>query len=399
MKDIITGNANKKCYLNLGNLPLVNNLNDSLEESLESEKFPLSISLFEDSNLTRLDYIVETDKLFNNYVYLSGINKPYYTHCFNMFNYLNKYLNITSEDTIVDIGGNDGTLLKAFLESSKINLKVLNIEPSSVSEISKTNNIPTLKEYFTEETSKKIPKCKLITTTNVFQHLYDIVSFTRGVFNTLSDDGIWCLEFPYWKNTIETLQFDQIYHEHIYYYNFTPLYNFFKKEKLRVINVSKHSIHTGTLRLLITKENSKYITDNTIEDILSEEKDINIDYYLDLVKKIETHVKICKQTIQEISKDNNIVGFGAAAKGCVFLNYLGIKNDTIKYIIDDTKLKQNKYVPGTGIKIVDREIINKENIDYIVILAHNFYEYIIESLRNYGYKGKFIIFLPEIKII
>jgi hypothetical protein len=397
MKDITTGSSDSICYFDLGNLPFVNNLNDSVEESLNCEKFPLSISLFEESGLSRLNYVPDTKLLFDNYLYLSGTNKPYYTHCCNMFNYLKEYLNINENDLIVDIGGNDGTLLKAFIETSKLNLNVLNIEPSSVSEISERNGIKTLKEYFSKNTyfSKK---AKLITTTNVFQHLFDIKSFVDGVVDKLDDNGIWCLEFPYWFNTMETLQFDQIYHEHIYYYNLEPLNKFFSLNNLRIFNVIKQDIHSGSLRLLICKNDSKYITEEMVNIVLLQEKNLNKDYYLNWGNKIIEYTKTCKTILDDLTLKYNVIGFGAAAKGCIFLNYLNIKNDKIKYVIDDTIIKQGKFIPGTGIEIVNRDILSKLNIDYIIILAHNFSEYIMKSLKESGYKGKFVTFLPELNI-
>lgn len=400
----ITKRDGKIKYFDLGNIPLVNNLSDTFEESINCDKYPLSVSLFKDSGLSGLDVIIDSDKMFSNYVYRSNTNKPYFDHCENMYLYLMKYITLRSDDLCVDIGGNDGTLLLSFNNYCKNNnLEIcdkINVEPSkNISQISIDNGIDTVNEYFNSKISNVINrKAKLITTTNVFQHLLDIQEFINGINVLIDDNGIWSLEFPYWGNSMETNQFDQVYHEHMYYYLITPLNILLNKNKLRIVNISEQSIHGGSLRVIITKNNSEIKSDNTLDYFIHKEMKYDINYYINWSKKIDSHLDECKELLNKI-KGSNIVGFGAAAKGCIFLNRLDINHNQIKYVIDDTIEKQNKYIPGTGIKIVDRSILETEKIDYIFILAHNFSDYIINSLRESNYTGKFILLLPEIKII
>ena len=400
----ISNSVEKIKYFDLGNMPIVNNLTNTLEESLNVEKYPLSISLFKESNLSALDVVIKPNNIFGEYTFRSATNRPYYDHCRQMYKYLLGFISLKKDDLCIDIGGNDGTLLSAFNDvSNDLNLPIcekLNIDPAkNVSLESINRDISTMVEYFGKNTYKSINrKAKVIVSTNVFQHLYDIRGFVAGIDNILDDNGIWCLEFPYWAISTETNQFDQVYHEHIYYYLVTPLNTLFENNNLKIINISEHFIHGGSLRLIITKKKSKRLPDKTKEQYLEIEKRFDESYYMSWSSKVENYLKKCKDIIESI-KDKNIVGFGAAAKGCIFLNKLKIDYNTIPYVIDDTKSKQNKYIPGTGIKIVDRNIIKEQNIDYILILAHNFSDYIIKSLTNFGYKGKYIILLPKIKII
>lgn len=400
----ITKRDGKIKYFDLGNIPLVNNLSDTFEQSINCDRYPLSVSLFNESGLSGLDVIVESDKMFSNYVYRSNTNKPYFDHCENMYSYISKYITLTQNDLSVDIGGNDGTLLLSFNNyCKKNNLEIcdkINVEPSkNISKISTENGINTINEYFNSQIYNIIGrKAKLITTTNVFQHLLDIQEFVKGINSLIDDNGIWCLEFPYWGNSMETNQFDQVYHEHMYYYLITPLNLLFNKNNLRIVNISEQFIHGGSLRVIITKNTSEIKSDNTLDYFLAKEKKYDLDYYKNWSNKIDLHLNNCVDLLNKL-KDYNIIGFGAAAKGCIFLNRLGIDHTQLKYVIDDTLEKQNKYIPGTGIKIVDRSILNDEKIDYILILAHNFSDYIIDSLRKSGYNGKFILLLPEIKII
>lgn len=387
-------------FFSLGDMPLVNNLNEEFEESLQCSKFPLKVSFSHQTGLTKLVDLVDSKMLFDKYVYISGTSKPFISHCDSMFDYLSKYINFEENDTLVDIGGNDGTLLSRFKSKINHNCRYINIDPSDISERSKSHGIEVFNEYFKESSSKKIlNSAKLVVTTNVFQHLNEIQDFVKNLFSVLSNDGVWCLEFPYWYESMKTLQFDQIYHEHIYYYNVTPLNKLFNNYNLRIFNVSRQEIHGGSLRLLICREDSNYKTDETLKDILNDESDIDIEFYLNWKKKIDIHVDYCRKEIIEISKEKKIVAFGAAAKGCIFLNYSKLDYTHISYVIDDTETKKNKFVPGTGLKIYDRSKILTDEPDYILILAHNFKDYIIKSLREYGYKNPFIVCLPKFEII
>lgn len=393
----ITGDKNPIKYFDLGNIPLVNNLSSTKEESFNVEKFRLNINYYIQSGLSSLDFAVDSELLFSHYLFKSGVNIPYYKHCKSMFTFLEDYITIKNGTKIVDIGGNDGTLLDAFRSQTDKNLDMLNIDPSkNLSEISRGKGIPTINDFFTLELSNNIDdKFDIITSTNVFQHLKDINSFTKGVENIISDDGIWILEFPYWIHDMKTNQFDQIYHEHMYYHSIKPIRLMMIKHRMKIINISEQNIHGGTLRLVICKESSKLKEDFTIECFSQFEKSYGLEYHIEWGMKIKDQIDKSKNFIRNLKNDGNIIyGFGAAAKGCIYLNSMGLTDSDIKYIIDDTDIKQGKFVPGTGIEIVSREILNKHKPDYILILAHNFADYIVESLKN-QYDGKFILLIPE----
>ena len=304
-------------------------------------------------------------------------------------------------DLVVDIGGNDGSLIKEFKRENR-SVIYINVDCSiSFIEENQKAGIQYINEYFDEKTH--LPsKAKLIVSTNVFQHTYDIRSFVKGVYRNLTNEGIWCLEFPYLLTTLANDNYDQVYHEHIYYYNLKNIVDLLSQEGLRVFNVSFHDMHAGTLRVLSAKSTSKRQPDSTIESFLNLEKTLTLEYYLKWGKRTIEKIGIFKEFIQGLIKDGNkIACFGAAAKGCVFLNTCGIDYNMIEYIIDDTGFKQDKFVPGTGIQVVDRSALKdkrRQPVEYILILAHNFREYIINSLRN-QYNGKYIVMFPDIKIL
>ena len=397
----ITGDTDFETYFRLGDFPLVNNLNQSREESLNCDRYPLSVNLFTKSYLSALSHSVSSELLFSNYLFKSEVNIPYIKHCSRMFDYISGLVKLNSNDLIVDIGGNDGTLLSAFKSVSNFNLSYLNIDPSkNLAVLSEQKGIPVLNDFFSMETAIKVKlKAKVVTSTNVFQHLRDINSFAEGVLYILEDNGLWVLEFPYWIHDLETNQFDQVYHEHVYFYSLIPLKMMMEKHGFKIIRVEKQKIHGGTLRLVMSKQNSFYSPDASIEEFIESEKRFDLDYYKKWGQQVHEYLKNCKQIISELKLQNKrIAAFGAAAKGCIFLNAINITYKEIDYIIDDTDLKQGKYMPGTGLEIKSRKEVDLNSIDYILILAHNFSEFIIDSFQD-TYKGKFIQFLPKIKII
>ena len=386
-------------FFNLGDIPLVNNLTNSFDDSINCDRYKLAVGI-SDTGLVRLTDVVDTRLMFDKYLYLSGTSKPFIDHCKSMIKYLKNHISINENDTIVDIGGNDATLLMNFKNEIDCKVRLVNIDPSDVVSLIKDDDIEIINSYFNTEAVNKVnSKSKIIVSTNVFQHLYDIESFILNIKNLLTNDGIWCLEFPYWYRSMKTLQFDQIYHEHIYYYNVTPLRNILQKCGLRISNVEYQDIHGGSLRVLVCHQESSYKTDQSLKYYIDLESEINEDFYKNWYEKVNTHVIYCKDQILKLSQDSKIVVFGAAAKGCVFLNYMGIDYNNLSYIVDDTDIKQGKYMPGTGLKIYDRSRIKEDMPDYILILAHNFKDFIINSLKDYGYNNKFIVCIPDFEII
>jgi len=393
-------------YLDFGLMPLANNLTDTKDESLNCPKYPLAINYYPESKLSMLSVAVDPKILFSHYVYKSGTNKPYIEHCNEMFDYLQKFVKRKLNDIIIDIGGNDGTLLCAFRDRAlakhpRSELRLFNVDPSeNLARISRDRGILTVNKLWSSDVAMEFSedpdyKAKIITSTNVFQHTQPIANFVSGIYHALRDDGVWCLEFPYWKHDLETNQYDQTYHEHIYYYLLTPLFKLFTDRGMDIIDVSEHKIHGGTLRVISRKHQDDYVVPLSVTNILEEEKKFDDTFYKNWGEHMKVHLVNSKTFLTDLKKLNKkIVGFGAAAKGCTFLNAAEVNHEIIDYIVDDTDTKQNKFMPGVGIPIVNRQHLIDNPPDYIVILAHNFADYIRESLKSI-YKGKFIVMFPR----
>jgi 2-polyprenyl-3-methyl-5-hydroxy-6-metoxy-1,4-benzoquinol methylase len=400
----ITGTKESFKFIDLGKVPLVNNLCNTREESLNCRKYELSVQLFTKSRLACITEWVDKEKLFLNYVYQSGVNKPFIGHCMEMYEYLldNLYdgYPFIQGQLIIDIGGNDGTLLKEFKRLNPYP-EYINIDASrSFIDMNEQAGIRYINKFFDEHFQLDGSQgADLILSTNVFQHNYDIRSFVRGVKRTLNKHGVWCLEFPYLLTTMFYDNYDQIYHEHVYYYLLKNIIDLLDQEGMKIINVSFHDIHSGTLRVLSVLKDNPRVPDHSINSFLEMEKTLSDEAYKLWGERTIMKIVRFREFIQDLYFDGaKIACFGAAAKGCVFLNSCGLDDSKILFIIDDTPFKQGKFVPGTGLKIVGRDILKTIEVDYLIILAHNFKDFIINSLKD-QYKGKFIIMFPDIKVI
>jgi hypothetical protein len=370
-----------RTILDLGQQPLVNNLCDSELSSMAAATFPLK-AIIEDDLTIHLDYAVDPSVLYGNYLYRSSTSKPYIEHCealFQSFSHLR-------HDTIIDIGGNDGALLKACKRRASKKLALINVDASpTFKKDNEEAGIEFVNDFWGDHLG--LPKANIITSTNVFQHTKDIHAFMRGIQKFL--DGVWILEFPYTLDTIITGQFDQFYHEHYYYWLMAPLEKLFKQYGLRIIHTQSQSIHGGTMRMWMTNKEIGAPTIDLSKAKALEAEAIEKCNFEQTIYKLKNYFNYVLST-NELGR---ICFFGAAAKGCVFLNTLGLNVETMgkSVVIDDTVEKQGLYVPGTGFQVVDRSAL--KDYDTVIILAHNFATYIDASLRQ-EFNGRIITLLP-----
>jgi hypothetical protein len=378
-----------RTLLDLGTQPLVNNLCHSEQESMEAEQFPLKAIVEEDLTI-HLDYSVDPEILYKHYLYRSGVSQPYIDHCKQLYKSL-YHLNLS---TVIDVGGNDGTLLNAFREASKENEFWSGTKPTRFINVDMGQNLREVNELAGNEfvcgqfnDQMNLPKANLIVSTNVFQHTKDVHAFMRGIVKFL--DGVWALEFPYTLETIATGQFDQFYHEHYYYWLISPLEKLFQEYGLRIIGFFPQSIHGGTMRLWMTNREFGPPAIDLSAILEKEQKAIDLCNFNQTIANLRCYFDRILAT-KELGR---VCFFGAAAKGCVFLNALNINVNTMgkTVVVDDTIEKQGLYIPGTGFQVVDRSAL--KDYDTIIILAHNFADYIEASLRK-DFNGRIMTLLP-----
>lgn len=399
----VCNSTNLLKYLDLGLMPLANNLEFTSQLARNKEKFPLQVMFCKDCGLSQLSVVINPEKLFSYYTYRSSVNKGYLKHCELMVKDLSKKYGLGEDTFHIDIAGNDGALLNEFRKV--LNHKILNVDPASnLTAIAEANGIPSIVDFWGPNIINQLPqKADLITATNVFAHLDDVKSFIQACREALNTNGILIIENPYLIDFIENMEFDTVYFEHVTYWSLLPMVRLCKDNGMKVIDVEKQNIHGGTMRYIITRDDSNYNPSNNVVSVSKEEHSKGYDSFENYSSwsiSINNIIKLFEENLLRLKKEGNtIVGFGASAKGNTLLNSAGINTDIMSFIVDQTPEKIGKFSPGTGIPIVGIEKIMKTLPEYIVILSWNFKEEIIEKIKALGFKGKFIIPIPKWEVI
>lgn len=406
MKCRICNNEKLKKFLSLGTTPLANKFLSEKELSQKEETFPLEVCFCPSCKLVQLTYIVPPDIMFKNYVYVSSTTNTFKLHFTRMAKDISKEFNLDNNSLVVDIGSNDGLLLKGF---QQFGVQTIGIEPATnVARVAQQKGIETINDYFKTDVAKKIISEKgnadVVTATNVFAHVDNIRDFVSNVKILLKKEGIFVIEVPYLIDMLEKMTFDAIYHEHLSYFSITPLIYFFEMMNMNIFKIEKVGSHGGSLRVFIKNRASNFITDKSVESMISNEKVIGIDRfetYKKFAKKVSgTKIKLVQCINNLKNKGKIIAAYGAPAKGNTLLNFCHIGIDKIDYIVEDNPLKQGLFTPGTHIRVVDPKMLDEKKPDYILILAWNFKEEILNKTKKYKEAGvKFIIPLPEPIII
>jgi hypothetical protein len=399
---------NKKCRLcksklekiiNIGPQPLANQF---LKKKIV-KKYPLNLTKCSRCNFFQLQESFNTNFLFSKYNYYSPENNEVTKHHLLIINEICKNKRINSSSKILEVGSNNCT----FLDLLKFKFKcfVLGIDPAkNLKTICESKNIITEAIEFNYKSSSSIKKkygeFDLIILRHVFAHIHDLRMIIKGLSNLIKKDGTIYIENAYALNTLQNNEFDQIYHEHMSYISIKPLINFFLKEQINVYDAFKSKIHGGSISIFLTKNKNRKKS-KRLKIILDKEKILYKKKFVDkFVKNTQQNKNIFIKYINKISKNKKkIATYGASAKGNTLLNYYKINHKIIKYAFDNTPIKINKYLPGTGIKVVSSESNLKYKCDYIIVTAWNFLKTIVNKEIIFLKKGgKFIVPNP-LKII
>lgn len=367
--------------------------------------YPLDVYFCEDCKLVQIGYAPDPSALFTGgFIYNTGSNKELVDNFNILVENIAKRFNISSEDLVIDIGSNDGTLLKNYLPYTT---KILGVDPAKAADLAIEKNIPTLKAFFNEKTAQEIlnkhGKAKIITATNVFAHVIELDSIMKGLKLLLKDDGVFVQESGYVKFLIERTEYDSIYVEHLRYYSLKSLINLFDKFGLDVFDAEEIPNHGGSIRTYSCKKRAFPISAN-VQRILREEERFGLhskELFDGFGKKVERNRKELREILFDLkSQGKRIVGIGAPAKGNTLLNFCRIGNETIDALLEKGSLKVGMYSPGMHIPVVEEDLLFRENPpDCALLLIWNLKDIIIPKIRAKGFKGKIIIPNPEPHIL
>ena len=376
------GNTNLKRVLSLGYQPLANNLINKKND--KCDLYPLELNYCKRCHNCQLSVAVDPKKMFSNYLYTSSTSKVFRNHFVEAAKKYSKDLKLNKKKSyIIDIGSNDGVALRPFLDLGF--KKVLGIEPAkNLAKLANKNKIKTFNGFLEKQNIKKIKKnADLILASNVFAHSDKLKEMAECMFSLLSKKGTIVIEVQYLMNTLKDLTFDNIYHEHYNYWSLTSLVYFFNQFQAKIFRSEKIDTHGGSIRIYIKKE-KKIKIEMSVKKMLREEESFGIKNFKTYQKFGEKVYEIRKNVLKNIKKlkENKkfIVGYGAPAKATTALNFFGISSE-IDFIVEDNKLKHNKFIPGVKIPIKNKSNIkNKKNA--LLVLAWNFYKDIKKNNAN-----------------
>jgi len=389
--------------IQLGDSPLANGL--LKEESLSKEEpvFNLEVMLCTGCGLAQLKDIVPPESLFSEYLYFSS-NSP------TMVNSAKRLVNtlatgLDQQSQVVEIASNDGYLLQHYLSH---NINVLGVEPAkNIAKIANDKGIKTVSEFFSKSFANQLVKdgvkADIIHANNVMAHVPNIVDFVQGLKILLKNNGQIVVEVPYLKDLVQKLEFDTIYHEHVYYFSLKPLVELFERNGLQIFDVEKLNIHGGSLRLFICHKGEVDVSD-AVTSILSEEDEIGIcsvDYFRDFMQKLSDLKSDLKKVLKDLKgQGKKIAAYGASAKGTTLLNFFNIGGDVLDFVADKSRVKQGYYTPGTKLCIKPPASLQADNVDYALLLTWNFAEEIMKEQDSFIKNGgKFIMPLPAVKVV
>lgn len=409
MKDVVEIDSCQLCghkglttYLNLGFSPLANSLKKTADE-VEFEA-PLEVVKCENKECEcfQLRHLVNPEILFSNYSYRSSYGLK--SHFEEYAKTTSEFLRLEKGDFIVGIGGNTGLLEDEYQKLGFFD--VINVEPAkNIAKEAEENGVTTFNSFFGPEVTYSFFNdyqfnfAKLITCNNCWAHT-DLKPLIHGIKILLDKEGYLVIENAYWLNSVQNLDIFQCYHEHKFYHHIKGLKNFFDIHGFDLFKVTYNSVQCGSFRIFVKwKENTKFEIDKSVEEAIKNEEEFGLykkKTYNNLLDELDNLSAEIHVELKKIRDSGKTIGlFGIAAKTVLMLKYFGIA-DYISFATDDSDLKWNRFIPGTNIKITNKEEFWAQKPDYVIPI-YNFFDDIVKA--NKDRDCKWVRILPKLEIL
>lgn len=393
--------------IDLGHQPPSNAYLTEEQLSLPEVTYPLRVFVCTECWLVQLPAHAAADELFtSDYAYFSSTSTSWLAHARSYFNYVKQLFGLGPLSYVVEIGSNDGYLLRNFIESG---IPCLGIEPTlSTAAVAEASGIPVVREFFGCELALSLAndglRADLIVANNVYAHVPDLNDFTCGLAELLQPEGVVTLEFPHLLQLIENTQFDTIYHEHFSYLSLGVVQRIFAMAGLRVWDVEEIPTHGGSLRVYGCHDDAKHLTSDRVAALVNGEESGGLER-LETYSSLQVRANKIKNDLLSFLIEQNrlgksVVAYGAAAKGNTLLNFAGIKHDLLPYVCDAAEAKQYKFLPGSHVPILPPATLKERIADSVLILPWNIADEIQSSLGDLRDSGaRFVIAVPELTFL
>jgi SAM-dependent methyltransferase len=393
--------------LSFGRLPLANSFIHESMLDQDEERYPLDMVYCPGCTLVQITETVDPRKLFREYLYLSSTSERVLRNAAEMAARMISERHLDANSTVIEIASNDGYLLQHY---AKRGIRSIGIEPAhNVAEIAEAKGVETIREFFDLEVAQKMLadgfRADIIHANNVVAHVADLHGMIAGAALLLKPDGVLVIENAYVLDTIDHLEFDQCYHEHLCYYSAHSFNWLGAQHGLDLVDVELLPIHGGSIRVYFQPERGARDVliggAKRMVDVMRDEREWNThDHLQAFAARVVGLRKELTALLSQIKAGGaSIVAYGASAKSTTLLNYFGIGAETLDYMVDNTPIKQGRYTPGTHLQIFPPAKILETQPDFVLLTAWNFADDIIAKEAEYVRRGgKFIIPIPEVVV-
>jgi SAM-dependent methyltransferase len=369
--------------------------------------FPLRVLVCESCWLVQAEAYSRAAELFNEeYAYFSSFSTEWLEHSKRYVEEMTARFRLDSSSTVVEVAANDGYLLQYVKEKS---IGCYGIEPTaSTANAARQKGIEIVQDFLSTSLAQQLRSqgktADLVVANNVLAHVPDINDFSNACRLLMKPNAVFTCEFPHLMNLVLHNQFDTIYHEHFSYLSFGTVINIFAKNGLNVFDVEEIGTHGGSLRVYAQpSDTGSHLVSNRVEDLLSRETLAGMSS-IAFYQRFQEHAERVKDDfvaflVEQKKLGKVVVGYGAAAKGNTLLNFAGVKRDLIRYVVDRSPHKQNKFMPGSRIPIVSEERLSADTPDFVVIFPWNISGEVKTQLSFLTKSGtKFVVAVPNLQI-
>lgn len=397
----ICGGTHLAPVIFLGYVPPVNTMLDVSSAPDVELRFPLELLFCQGCSLVQIGYEVDPRILFpHSYPYLSGTTRILRDNFRDLANQCRDLFGLTSDDLVIDVGANDGTLLQPF---HALGVQTLGIEPSQAADVASARGIKMVKDYFSLETARRTTvehgKARIVTAANVFAHIAGVHDVVEGIKLMLRDGGVFVSESHYLLDLIATRQYDTIYHEHLRYYSLQSLRRLFAMHAMEIFRVKRIPSHGGSIRVFAGARGA-FPIDASVEAALVEEQKAGLQDFSalqDFRRGVMQSKLDLMGLLAGLKRDGaRIFGVGAPSRASTLVIYAGLDESVLDCVVEVSgSHKLGKYMPGTRIPVVDEERLYREQPDYALLLSWHIADELGANLQKRGYRGRFIVPLPD----